>query len=63
MNYSKITELANLCNTKRAMINEYYRCIGANTLTKEASQGILDSIKELESELQKLETRLKKEIA
>ena len=38
MKYYKIAELANLCQTKRSMINE------------------------LESELQKLGTRLKKEI-
>jgi hypothetical protein len=63
MNYYKIAELANLCETKRSIINEYYRCIGANgLLTKETSQAILDSINELESELQKLETKLRKEI-
>ena len=64
MNYYKIAELATLCSTKQSMINEYYRCIGANgLLTKETSQAILDSIKDLQSELQKLEARLKKEIA
>jgi len=61
MNYLKIAEIANKCEVKRQQISEHYRMIGANNqFTDEIKNVFYAVIKDMETDLKILESKLLK---
>ncbi len=61
MDYSKIAELAQQCEVKQRLQSEHYRMIGANPqFSDETRATIYSTIRDIQSELDKLESKLRK---
>jgi hypothetical protein len=61
MDYLKIAEIAHRCEVKRQQMSEHYRMIGANrTFNKETQDIILAAIKDMKSDLARMEDKLRK---